>query len=102
MLQMKGLLDKWCDWIMKSMIGGKVGIKVNDNIGPYFKTQKGLRQGDALSPLLFDLVADALAVILEKAKINRLVKGVMTDYVEGGINMLQYADDTIFLIQDDL
>ena len=31
MLKMKGFPDKWYDWIMRSMVGGKVGIKVNDN-----------------------------------------------------------------------
>lgn len=30
-----------------------------------------------------------------------LVKVVMTEFTENGVNMLQYADDTIFLLQDD-
>lgn len=40
---MKGFPDKWCDWIMKVVRGGHVGIKVNDEIGLFFKTFKGLR-----------------------------------------------------------
>ena len=75
-----------------------MGIKVNDHIGPYFKTHKGLRQGDALSPLLFDLAADALAIIMENAKRHNIVKGVMLEHLDKGVNMLQYADDTIFLL----
>jgi hypothetical protein len=64
-------------------------------------TREGLRQGDALSPLLFDLAADALAIILERARNNGFVKGVLSENLNNRVNMLQYADDTIFLLQDD-
>ena len=43
-------------------------VTVNDNVGHFFKTFKGLRQGDSLSPLLFDLDVDALAMIMDKGK----------------------------------
>ena len=50
------------------MSKGSVGVKVNDDIGKKFQTKKGLRQGDQLSPLLFNLVADMLAVMIARAK----------------------------------
>jgi len=56
-LRLKGFSNKWIDWIKSFISGGSVAINVNDQVGPYFQTKKGLRQGDPLSPILFNLVA---------------------------------------------
>ena len=63
-LRMKGFDPKWCDWVRTFVQGGSVGIRVNDDIGHYFQTLKGLRQGDPLSPILFNIVANMLAVLI--------------------------------------
>ena len=59
-LRMKGFSSKWCNWINTIIQGGHVGIKVNDEVGEYFQTLKGLRQGGPLSPILFNIVVDML------------------------------------------
>ena len=81
--------------------GGEVCVKLNDNMGKYFPTDKGMRQGDSISPLIFDMVADALAILMNMDKASGLVKGVLEENTDKGTNMLRYVDDTIFLIQDD-
>jgi hypothetical protein len=63
----KSFGGKWCDWVMKTVKDGKVAIKTNDMIGPYFTTHKGVRQGDPFSPLLFNIAADGLAYLIQKA-----------------------------------
>ena len=50
--------------------GGSVGVKINDDIGNFFQTKTGLRQGDPLSPVLFNVVADMLAVLISRAREN--------------------------------
>ena len=40
---MKGFDPKWCEWVKCFVEGGNVGIKVNDQVGSYFQTKKGLR-----------------------------------------------------------
>jgi hypothetical protein len=42
-LRLKGFSNKWIDWIKSFILGGSVAINVNDEVGPYFQTKKGLR-----------------------------------------------------------
>jgi len=100
-LRMKGFDPKWCEWV-KFFVGGNLGIKVNDQVGPYFQTKKGLRQGDPLSPILFNIVVDMWAIIVSRAKEHGQVKGVVPNLIDGGLSILQYADDTIIFIDHDI
>ena len=79
-----------------------MGIKVNDQMGSYFQTKKGLRQGDPLSPILFNIVVDMLAIILSRAKEEGQIKGVVTHLVENGLSILQYVDDTVLFFDHDI
>ena len=68
LLRMKGFSSKWIEWIKSFISGGSVAINVNDEVGLFFQMKKGLRQGDPLSPILFNLVADMLALFINRAK----------------------------------
>ena len=68
----------------------------------YFQTRKGLRQGDPPSPMLFNIVADMLAILIARAKEDGQVGSLIPHLVEGGISILQYADDTILFLEHDL
>jgi hypothetical protein len=68
---------------------------LNREDSTYFKTGKGLRQGDPLSPFLFNLVGDGLSKMLAKAASKGLVRGLLEDFRPGRIASLQYANDTI-------
>ena len=79
-----------------------MAIKVNDDIGHYIQTKKGLRQGDPLSSILFNIVVDMLAIMMERAKLVGQIEGVIPHLVDVGISILQYADDTILFMEHDL
>jgi hypothetical protein len=99
---MKGFPPQWCEWIARFVQGGSVGIKVNDDIRHYFQTLKGLRQGDPLSPILFNIVADMLAILIAREKEDGQIGGLVPHLVDGGISILQYADETILFMEHDL
>jgi hypothetical protein len=101
-LRMKGFSPEWRALINDFVSRGSVEIQVNDDTGWYFQTRKGLRQGDPLSPLLFNIVADILTILIERAKSDGQIEGVIPHLVDGGLLILQYADDTILFMEHDL
>lgn len=100
-LRMKGFAPRWCEWIASFVQGGHVCVKVNDEVGRNFQTKKGLRQGDPLSPLLFNVVVDILAILLDRAKLDGQIVGLVPHLVDDGLSILQYADDTIIFLDND-
>lgn len=55
---------KWISWIESFVLGGNVSIEVNDDIRHFLQTKKGLRQGDPLSPMFFNIVANMMVTLI--------------------------------------
>jgi hypothetical protein len=49
--------------------------------------------------MLFNNVADMLAIIIERTKAHRQIEGVVFHLVDGGLPILQYVDDTILYME---
>jgi hypothetical protein len=88
---MKGFAIKFVHWVKAVVNDGSVAVMINDQMGPYFKTLRVVKHWGSVSLVLFDLVVDVLAILINRS----------SELVEGGVVMLQYADDTIFLLEDD-
>lgn len=100
-LAARGFCQKWCLWIEQVVSGGTVSVKLNNLIGPYIKSFKGVRQVDPLSPILFNFVADGLSRMIQKAQSNKLFTELIDHIVDNGVAVLQYADDTIICLKHD-
>jgi hypothetical protein len=68
----------------------------------FFGTYKGLRQGDTLSPILFNIVVDMLAILFTRATEENQFKGIVPHLIPGGLSILQYADDTMVFLDHNL
>jgi hypothetical protein len=66
--QAKGLYKMWCGWIKKVLYNGTVSVKLNNVCGTYFQSYKGVRQGDPLSPTLFNLAGECLTKMILNAQ----------------------------------
>ena len=80
------------------MSSGTSKALLNGVPGKIIHCRRGVRQGDPLSPLLLNLVADALSAMLSRASSAGVIQGLVPHLVEGGLSHLQYADDTVILL----
>lgn len=97
----RGFDHAYVSRLMQLVSGGHTSISINGVVGPYFINGRGLKQGDPISPLLFNFVVDALAKMLDSAAAKGHITSVATNLYPNGISHLQYADDTIILVEYD-
>ena len=76
-------------WIKTFYYNIKSCVVVNGHTSSFFDIFRGCRQGDPLSPYIFIICAEILALLLKQ---NKNIKGIQIDGVEFLIG--QYADDT--------
>ncbi|MCI13116.1 cysteine-rich receptor-like protein kinase, partial [Trifolium medium] len=88
----------WRKWIKECVCTATASVLVNCSPTYEFPLERGLRQGDSLSPFLFLLAAEGLNVLMQ-ALVDR---NVFTGYRLGSqdpisVSHLQFADDTLLL-----
>lgn len=64
---------EWNDWIMKTISGGSVSVKVNGEVGPFFRIHQDLRQGRSTLSSFFYLAVDVLSILVGRAVEHGLI-----------------------------
>ncbi|WVZ81652.1 hypothetical protein U9M48_029031 [Paspalum notatum var. saurae] len=72
-LRQKNFDEKWIEWVMCAVSGGRVATNINGEIE-----------------------------ILRKARNGGYISGLVPEQVEGGLTHLQYADDTVLFLEDSV
>lgn len=94
-----GFSERWIGWINAIFLSVRMSVLINGSPSNEFNSSRGLRQGDPLSPLLFNIVAELLNLLLGKAAQIGLIKGINLGSGPT-ITHQQYADDTIIFIEN--
>ncbi|XP_022032645.1 uncharacterized protein LOC110933746 [Helianthus annuus] len=92
-----GFSTKWCTWIKGILSSARASVLVNGAPTFEFKCNKGMRQGDLISPFLFVIVMEALSCMIVRARELGLVKGIDLPFDGPSISHLFFADDAIIL-----
>lgn len=101
-LQQMGFGQIWRMWIKGCIEKIPFSILVNGSSCGKFLSEKGLRQGDPLSPFLFLLVSEVLNIMFSKASCAGKVGGFSVKNGGTTISHLQFADDTLVFLDADL
>jgi hypothetical protein len=101
-MRTRGFSPTWMSIIEGLLHNGSVGVRINDCNSDFFLTSRGVTQGDPISPILFNFMADVFTKILSKAVVNRQLAGLLQELGGGGIISMQYADDTLLFLENNL
>ncbi|GKV48357.1 hypothetical protein SLEP1_g55180 [Rubroshorea leprosula] len=96
MMMRMGFCATWRKWIQECLNSSSVSILINGSPTNQFPVNKGIRQGDPLSPFLFLIVAEGLNGLMSSAVDTERYKGVGIGSGDTMVTHLQFADDTIF------
>ncbi|XP_072056268.1 uncharacterized protein [Arachis hypogaea] len=90
-----GFGQRWRNWVKECVTTATMSVLVNGSPSKLFNMERGLRQEDLLSPLLFVLVVDVLHQMLGEAVRNRRIDPLLVGGEHIELSHLQFADDTI-------
>lgn len=76
-----GFGENWIRWIRFSITTVKYSELVNREPLGFFSPQRGIRQGDPLSPFLFILATEGLSKMMEKARDLQWIQGFIVGSV---------------------
>jgi ribonuclease HI len=96
-----GFPQKLINTIIKCVSIVQLSILINGNPSLPFSPQRGLRQGDPLSPYLFIICADVLSGLLSQAHLGKHIHGVKIAPSAPEITHLLFADDSLFFCRAD-
>mgnify|MGYP003702766345 CR=1 FL=1 len=96
-----GFHSVWVDLIMKCVSTVTYRIRVNGELSEGFTPERGLRQGDPLSPYLFLLCAEGFSALLSKAEEEGNLHGIRICQGAPSVSHLLFADDSLILCRAD-
>lgn len=90
-----GFDTDWVKLIMRCISSVSFSVVLNGNVTDKFKAERGVRQGDPLSPFLFLVCMKGLSSLLNKAQDEGLVKSIQACRGGSRVNYLFFTDDSI-------
>lgn len=94
-MQKMGFPLKFTELVMRCVGSASYSVLLNGKPLPGFRPERGLRQGDPLSPYLFVLCAEVLSFLLRKAQDEGILSGFKVGMSAPSISHLFFADDSI-------
>ncbi|KAK5846242.1 hypothetical protein PVK06_002519 [Gossypium arboreum] len=95
-----GFEDTWVDKILRSIRSIRYVVKCNMVLSKIIILERGLRQGDPLSPYLFLFCMEAFSRMLLHAQRTNVIRGIRASQNDPHINHLLFVDDTLLFVRN--
>ncbi|XP_050222686.1 uncharacterized protein LOC126672777 [Mercurialis annua] len=92
----------WIKWITFFFGSAQLSVLINGGPSKNFNMGRGVRQGDPISPMLFVLAVEGLKAIFSNTSSLGLIDGIHVENYAEPVSILQFADDTLLFIPNDL
>jgi hypothetical protein len=89
------------NWIMSCVTTSSFAILLNGEATDFFRSDRGLRQGCPLSPLLFILVMEGLSLLLKSNIGEGKITGIKVSRLQKIIHLL-FVDDVLIMTREVL
>ncbi|KAL9671942.1 hypothetical protein QQ045_009516 [Rhodiola kirilowii] len=94
-----GFKENWVNMILKYVSNVRYAVCINGKITSFFAPERGLRQGDPLSPYLFILCSEWLSYSLSKLQMEMSIDGIQISRNAPFVTHLMFADDCLLLFK---
>lgn len=97
-----GFHNKWVNWVMECVSTVKFAVIANGETRANIVPQRGLRQGDPLSPYLFLLVKDVLSNLIQQELNLGQLGGIHINRHCPTLSHIFFADDALLFAKAEL
>ena len=96
-----GFPSMWIQWVMQCVTTPSFFILINGSPYGFFRLERGICQGNPLSPFLFILAVEVLARLINREASQHKIKGFKLAPDLMPITHLQFANDLFIFAQAD-
>ncbi|KAL9688504.1 hypothetical protein QQ045_032926 [Rhodiola kirilowii] len=94
-----GFPDRWVEMVMACVKSVSYTIRINDKVSEDFLPERGLRQGDPLSPYLFLICTEWFAEKVRQGQDENKLTGIKNCRDAPDVTHLLFADDSVIFLR---